>query len=92
MSWKFVPNDDFDLDQLNNWKQFFEKDLKSAKEYLREVQVMGRRLRLPNIEWMENAAKADIRVSKENLGKINEAIRIAEGKPKEKKDKKWVWF
>lgn len=80
MSWKFVPNDDFDLAQLRTWQEFFENDLKSAKAYLREVQNFDRRMKLPdNNGWAEKIALEDVKISKENLGKVNEAIRIAEG-------------
>ena len=81
MSWKFVPSDDFDLDQLNKWKQFLEKDLKAAKDWLREVQNFIRRMRLPDDKgWAVKLATDDVKISKDNLAKVNEAIKIAEGR------------
>jgi len=98
MSWKFVPSDDFDVAQLKIWQEFFENDLKSAKAYLREVQNFARRMKLPDDNgWAEKIATEDIKISKENLGKVNEAIRIAEGKAeaneiiKESENKKHWW-
>jgi len=79
MSWKFVVNDDFDLAQLKHWKQFFEEDLKSAKEYLRQVQKWQKLFVLSN-DWALNIAKEDIKISRENLAKVNMAIKIAEGR------------
>jgi len=79
MSWKFVVNDDFDLATLKHWKQFFEEDLKSAKEYLRQVQKWERLYKLPN-KWAEDIAKEDIKISRGNLAKVNEAIKLAEGR------------
>lgn len=79
MSWKFVPNDDFDVAQLKIWQEFFENDLKSARAYLREVQNFARRMKLPDDNgWAEKIATEDIKISKENLGKVNKAIDIAE--------------
>ena len=81
MSWKFVPNDDFDVAQLKIWQEFFENDLKSARAYLREVQNFERRMKLPdNNGWAEKIAMEDVKISKENLGKVNRAIDIAEGR------------
>lgn len=79
MSWKFIVNDDFDLAQLKHWKQFFEEDLKSAKEYLRQVQKWQKIFVLPS-DWALGIAKEDVKISRENLAKVNEAIKIAEGK------------
>lgn len=79
MSWNFVPNDDFDLEQLYKMRDFFEQDLEQAREYLRKVQNFTRRMKLKT-DWAVKMAQSDVKVSKENLAKVNQAIIIAEGK------------
>lgn len=80
MSWKFVVSDDFDLAELKEMKRFFEQDLEAAKEYAGQVRKFLRTFKSKNSDWILKQAMDDIKVSRGNLAKVNEAIKIAEGK------------
>ena len=76
MSWKFVPDDEYDYDNLVEIKKFFESDLKAAKAYKRELVLMFRDSKLSKSRqrWALNQAQKDISVSKSNLSKVEKAI------------------
>ena len=80
MSWNFIPDDNFDIDQLHEMKKFLESDLVASKAYLREVQKDQRKFKTLNLTWALSAATLDVEVSRQNLGKCNKAIAITEGR------------
>jgi hypothetical protein len=73
LSWRFIPSDRYDLDQLHGFRDFFESDLESSEKqmkYTLSLQKYG----LPGWRQMYIAAQVAIDESKYNLEQINQAI------------------
>jgi len=79
MSWKFVPSDNFELSQLLEWQKWFIQDLQAAQSWYNKVQYMPDSF--PGKNDTLRIAEDDLKISRENLDKCNEAIRIAKVKP-----------
>lgn len=75
MAWKFNPNDHFDLSQLISWQDWYKQDLQAAQDWYDKVANMP--TNFPGREWTLKIAKDDLKISRDNMDKINEAIRIA---------------
>jgi len=82
MSWKFVPGDDFDLEYLEGLHLWFMKDLRACNDWRNLLN--GYPDALKGKKDMIKLADADLKVSRDNLEKCIEAIRIAKTKPENK--------
>ncbi len=78
MAWKFVPSDNFELSQLIEWKKWYKQDLQTSQDWYNKVQHMPDSL--PGKKNMLKIATDDQKVSRENLEKCIEAIKIAKDK------------
>src|SRR3989338_3006654 len=78
MAWKFVPSDKFSLAQLLYWEQFFIQDLQYAEDYLAYVKKHSRLMRKTKTgQSYLSIAEKDVQISKDNLAKVKQAIKIA---------------
>ena len=76
MSWKFVPNDNFSLDQLLEWQKFFFDDLQRAYQDYSKARIF-QRYNLPNWRSEEIRRGLAVEESTDNYLKIQEAIKLA---------------
>lgn len=77
MTWKFVPSDNFTLDQLYHFRDFYTEDLQYSLEYLAYAEGIASKYELPNEKWIVEEAKKDVDESLDNLRKVYIAIAIA---------------
>lgn len=87
MAWKFVPSDEFDLDQLYKWEKFYQSDLEAASKHVAEITIKARKLRLSGegVNQMVKQANKGIKETQHNLESVQKAIAIAENRLKPKK-------
>ena len=78
MSWKFNPGDNYDLKQLESWKDWFETDLKAAEDWITQVSKMPNAL--PGKQSTLKIAREYLKVSERNLIKCKAAIELAKGR------------
>jgi len=85
MAWKFVPSDDFDLIYLEALRIWFMKDLRASNNWRNDLNsypyALGKKKDTIKL------ADEDIKVSRENLEKCLEAIRIVKAKEEAKEPK-----
>lgn len=74
MAWKFVPGDDFDLKYLEGLHLWFMKDLRASNDWRNLLNTSPGTLEGRND--MIKKADDDLKISRENLEKCIEAIRI----------------
>lgn len=78
MSWKFVPSDVFDLEQLYEFQKFYQDDLTRAEGSLNQLQAMESAImRGKNGAKIMTNAHNHVKQSKWNFQKVAEAIEIA---------------
>lgn len=78
MSWKYVPGDDFDLEYLEGLHTWFMQDLRACNNWRNLLNSYPDVL--PGKKDMIKIADADIKVSRGNLEKCIEAIRVLKTK------------
>lgn len=78
MSWEFVPSDNFDVPHLLEWQKWYRQDLQAAQDWYDKVANMP--TSFPGRNWTLNIATDDLKISRDNMDKINEALRIAKEK------------
>ena len=71
--WKYVKGDEFSLDDLADYKKFFEKDLDYALTALDKVERF-RKYGIPGFRWMLIHAEAEVEESLGNLSIVDQAI------------------
>jgi hypothetical protein len=73
--WKFVASDNFNLDKLMHFKDFYESDLVSAQAEVAKHMTL-QKYGLPG--WRTGLVRRQIGVEEAefNLEKVNEAIKI----------------
>lgn len=90
MAWEFVRGDDFDLEYLEGLKLWFMKDLRASNDWRNVLNSYPDKL--AGKKDMIKIADDDLKLSRENLEAVIEAIRIStteerfnkpEDKPKE---------
>lgn len=78
MAWKFVPTDDFDLVYLEGLRKWFMQDLRACNDWRNLLNsypyALGKKKDTIKL------ADEDLKVSRENLEKCIEAIRITKAK------------
>jgi len=82
MAWKFVPSDNFDLEYLEGLHKWFMKDLRAANDWRNTLNSYPDKL--AGKKDMIKLADEDLKISRDNLEKVIEAIRIARVKSLEK--------
>ena len=75
MVWRLDPTDRIPLDQLYGIENFFQNDLKSAEDYLANVKRWLRHVKPGKGFDPLKIAEDDIKVSKQNLAIVREAIK-----------------
>jgi len=84
MVWKFVPSDHFDLKYLEGLHLWFMKDLRASNDWRNLLNSSPGTLE--GRKDMIKKADADLKISRENLEKVIEAIRITKTKEPSKTD------
>lgn len=76
MTWKFVASDNFSLDDLLDYKKFYEDDLRRAVDS--EVKSLSyRKFGLPNWRYNHIRVQMATEEAERNLNIVNRAIEIA---------------
>jgi len=74
MAWEYLPSDNYDLEQLKGLKTWFEKDLRASNDWRNKLNSYPDSL--PGKDDIIKKADDDLKISRENLEKCIEAIRI----------------
>jgi len=73
MSWKFIPSDNYNLDDLLDFKEFFIKDLNNAKNSIVKS-LSYQKFGLPNWRLNHLRVKMALEEAEKNLVAIEHAI------------------